>query len=162
MIAAPPHSITRRLISANPYKWEDRRLLGWDEEGREISIEFSDENVSTVEIVPAQPGWYMLNWCEQDPHDDPFGDWRLSQVPIIAWKVTRTTTRSYADGYMDCIDCAPVPAITSDDDRPQEWRLAPDGKVYAYDYGPMPFSDWLAERKKNMQIVAAKAALTPS
>ena len=143
-IAAPPHSFIYR-------NHRRQRHIGWDNDGGAI-LAYENDTVETFTIIPALPGWTMIAYSIDAPEeDDPNNaDWRLTSIPIIAWRISRTSTLD-STGHEYCLDW--TSAITPDSNEDTGDYLSADGHVYGVSYCGLPFSEWLEEKRKRIKPV---------
>jgi hypothetical protein len=141
MIPAPPHNFRQRFAGERP-----KRLLGWCGDGSAV-LEHPTDDLETFHIVPAQPGWFVLTWwADADAPDDE----RVGKTAIVAWKISITSSVSYADNPWTASWTLPVTADCCDWREMPHWVLGPDGLVYRFDEVPQPFERWLEWQQKQL------------
>jgi hypothetical protein len=150
-----PHTF-RRLPDGR-----ERRLLGWTEEGQAVHAIYDTDDVTTVEHVPTPTGWYRVSWYSDNPGHDPTAMWRLTKLPIIVWRIERTSGLNAAGTEFSYSITKPI--------CPEDWLedellygvLAPDNLVYVYEEDPIPYDDWLkAKQEATVQAAAREKATT--
>src|SRR5262249_38425673 len=76
VIPAPPHNY--RYCRT----WKKmKRLLGWLDDGTPV-LESGDESFETVEVLPAQPGWFVLQaFAGKNGEPD------IYKIAVVAWQL---------------------------------------------------------------------------
>jgi hypothetical protein len=138
-IPAPPHSFSW-------HRGHQARLLGWTDDGERIWDDGDDDTVTTMETVPAAPGWYTIRW-----RVGASGEEHVFKHAIVAWQIEHASGTS--DGRAD--HGYTTTALTCDDEGSSTTPcavLGPDGIVYHFQERPMPYADWVAAQREKMKL----------
>jgi hypothetical protein len=85
-------------------------------------------------------------WDDDDTPDEE----RLCRTAIVAWKISITSSITYADKPWTASWTTPITADCSDWSEMEHWVLGPDGMVYRPDEVPVPFGQWLEWKKRQL------------
>jgi hypothetical protein len=140
MIPAPAHNFQR---SGQHLK----RLLGWLDNGDPV-FERVSNNLETIHFLTAEPGWQVIQWCDEPGLSD---EERMCRTAVIAWKIFEMSGLTYGDPTVVRTTWAlPVTGDQLSWEHEHFWLLGPDGVVYQSEEVPLPFEQWLERRKQQL------------
>jgi hypothetical protein len=139
MIPAPPHNFQR---SGRHLK----RLLGWLDNGDPV-FERETTSLETFHFLTAEPGWFVIQWCNGPDLSD---EQRMCRTSVIAWKISDHSSLTYGRDptVVRSTWSLPVTADNFDWEQQRFWLLGPDGTVYQSGEIPVPFEKWLEREKQ--------------